>query len=352
MTAVHGGLDTAELRQLGFRPEQILDFSANINPLGTSPRVKEAATNADLSAYPDRNCLELREALSARLKVNAAEILVGNGTVQLIHLLASARLGPEKKCLIFGPTFGEYEEAASIVGAEVRFLQAEESKGFRWCISAGVQEIIDLRPEVVFLCNPNNPTGEYLDRKQVQRIRDAMDGNGLLVIDDSYASLADCPWDATSLVGEGGVVLLRSMTKDHALAGARLGFMVSERETIEAVARLQPAWSVNSVAQAAGLAALSDEAHVAAARVVIAEGKALLREGLDGLGVWSPNSDTNFILARVGDGARVRNALLKRRIAVRDCSSFGLPEYIRIAVRRPEECRQLLNSLEEVLSDG
>ncbi len=352
MTAVHGGLDVAELRRLGLRAEQVLDFSANINPLGTSPRVLEAAANADLSAYPDRHCLELREALAARLRVDINSILVGNGTVQLIHLIARAFLGPGKTCLIFGPTFGEYEEAASIAGGEIRFQLEDESEGFRWRIEDAVQAIGDLGPDVVFLCNPNNPTGVYLTPDEVGRIRDSMAGNGLLVLDDSYAELSDGRWDALSLLDRGSIVVLRSMTKAHALAGVRLGYMAGEPEVISATARLQPAWSVNAVAQAAGVAALADNAHVVAAREVIAEAKALLCEGLKELGVPVSGSATNFVLARVGDGVGVRGGLLERRIAVRDCGSFGLPEYIRIAVRRPEECQRLIEALGEGLANG
>ena len=351
MTTVHGGLDTAELRRFGLVPEQMLDFSSNINPLGTSPRVQQAASRVDLSAYPDRHCLELREALAARLGVGIENILIGNGSVQLIHLLAHALLSPSEPCLIFAPTFGEYDEAVTLSSGEVHCIRAEETDRFLWSIDAALRAIRSLCPRLVFLCNPNNPTGVYLGREEVRQIRDALDGDGLLVLDDSYSSLADRPWDAIPLLDLGNVAILRSMTKEHALAGVRLGYLIAERSVISATARLQPAWSVNAVAQAAGLAALIDNEHVEAAREVITASKAYLCRELKALGLSVTPSAANFLLVRVGNGAKVRSALLKRRIVVRDCNSFGLPEHIRIAVRRREECQRLIQSLREVLGN-
>ncbi len=346
---VHGGLDVGELRSLGLRPEEVLDFSSNINPLGPSRRVREAASNADLSAYPDRDCLVLREALAARLNVGIENLIVGNGSTELIHLLARAYLRPGDGCLIFTPTFGEYETAASICHADLHNVTAKASQGFRWSVEEAVQTIRRMRPSLVFLCNPNNPTGVYLDQDSVDRIRSAVAEFGLMALDNAYAPLADGQWDSLPLLGCGNIAVLRSMTKDHALAGIRLGYLVADAAVVARVRHLQPAWSVNAVAQSAGIAALNDDAHVAAAAEVISEAKKQLYDGLDGLGVSATPSLANFVLARVGDAAEVRRQLLLRRIAVRDCTSFGLPEHIRIAVRRPAECARLLEALGEVL---
>ena len=162
---------------------------------------------------------------------------------------------------------------------------------------------------------------------------DAVGDNGLLALDDAFAPLADCPWDSSPLLAGGNLALMRSMTKAHALAGARLGYLVAEPEVVSAARCLQPAWSVNAVAQAAGFAALEDADHVAAARKVISTAKAYLYRELEGLGIPAVPSAANFVLVRVGDARKVRGDLLRHRIAVRDCTSFGLPEYIRIAVR-------------------
>lgn len=346
---MHGGLDLAELRSLDLRPEQVLDFSANINPLGPSQRVRHAVDAVNLSAYPDRQSVALREALAARLGVGTENLLVGNGSTELIHLVTRTCLQPQERCLVFTPTFGEYEAAASMVGAELHFFRAKETEGFSWSVDGAVEAIKNVRPKMVFLCNPNNPTGVYLDGSDVERISKAVDMGALVVLDEAYVSLADWSWDSKPLLNTGNIAILRSMTKDHALAGVRLGYMVAEPNVVSAVRQLQPAWSVNAVAQEVGIAALNDEAHVAEARKIIHQAKDYLYRELDLLGVSTIPAAANFVLARVKNAARVRKALLIRGIAVRDCTSFGLPEYIRIAVRRPEECARLVGLLEEVL---
>ena len=350
-TTVHGGLDTAELRSLGFQPREVLDFSANINPLGTSQRVRQAVVQADLSSYPDRHSLVLRECIAERLTVDVENLLIGNGSTELIHLLARACLKPGDNCLIFTPTFGEYEAAAVIAGAQTHALQAAECDEFQWSIDDASESLRRLQPSLVFLCNPNNPTGVYLGRDALEQIVTAAGPDSLLVLDNAYVPLADYQWDSIPLLRHGNVAVLHSMTKDHGLAGVRLGYLVAAPDVITAVRELQPAWSVNSVAQAAGLAALADEDHVAAGRKVVQEAKAYLRRELSALGIPVNPSATNFLLARVGDAPKVRNALLRQRIAVRDCTSFGLPQHIRIAARRPEECVRLVEALKGVMAE-
>ena len=351
MTTVHGGLEAGELRSLGLRAGDVLDFSSNLNPLGTSPRVRKAAAGADLSSYPDRHSLVLREGLAARLGVETEMVAVGNGSTELIHLLARALLRPGVGSLIFTPTFGEYETAVTLAGGRAATLGASIADRFRWSIGQAVETIERTRPGLVFLCNPNNPTGVYLPPTAVQKIQGAVGPTGLVMLDDAYVSLTDHPWDTVPLLRDGHLAILRSMTKDHALAGVRIGYLVAEPDLIRAVRRIQPAWSVNAIAQAVGLAALEDDAHLEEARKVIARSKAHLYSGLAALGVPAEDSATNFLIARVGKASRVRTSLLRRRIAVRDCTSFGLPEYIRIAVRRPEECALLLAALEEVMGN-
>ena len=349
---VHGGLDDEELRVHGLSRGDVLDFSSNVNPLGTSRLVRKAAVKADLAAYPDRRSLVLSEALSTTLDVCVDEVLVGNGSTELIHLLARAYLGPGRRCLILGPTFGEYESAATLAGAEAHDVKASAARGFAWSADAATRAIQTLRPALTFLCNPNNPTGVYVDRDFVERLTAATGGRGLLVLDTSYVPFAEAPWDERELRMCGNVVLLRSMTKDHALAGARLGYLVAGPPAVAELRRLQPSWSVSAVAQAVGLAALADDAHVAAARTVVAEAKAYLSVQLNALGFSAMDSAANFMLVRVGNAAQLRLQLLRRGIAVRDCTSFGLPAYIRIAVRRLDECKQLITALRDVRAHG
>ena len=348
MTTVHGGLDATELRAFGLRPDDVLDFSSNLNPLGTSEAVRRAAAAADLAAYPDRDSTLLREAFAARIGVGADHLLVGNGATELIHLLARAILRPGDHCLLFTPTFGEYKAAAMLAGANVHSFRAHERDAFHWPINAALDRICELRPVLAFLCNPNNPTGVYLDRETVECIRQAIGLNGLLVLDDAYATFVDQPWRTEPLFDGGNVAILRSMTKDHALAGVRLGYLIASPDVCAAGRALQPAWSVNAIAQAAGVAALDNDAHVEAARDVVRDAKAYLCARLTAMGLPVTPSAANFLLVEVGDGAHVRASLLRRGFAVRDCTSFGLPAHIRIAVRRRGECVRLVDALQEL----
>ncbi|MFW6174550.1 MAG: pyridoxal phosphate-dependent aminotransferase, partial [Chloroflexota bacterium] len=217
-------------------------------------------------------------------------------------------------------------------------------------LDTAVETIRSLRPALVFLCNPNNPTGVLLGPEELERIADAT-GDGLLVLDEAYIPLSDSPWDAAPLLEGGNVALLRSMTKDHALAGVRLGYLLAMEQVIKRVRRLQPSWSVSSIAQAAGVAALSDHGHVKRAREAIARGKACLERDLKRLGVPALPSSANFLLSEVGDAAGLRSAMLRRGVCVRDCASFGLPRHIRISVRTPEECRHFVDALEDAFEE-
>ena len=344
---VHGSLDVAELRALGLDPSQVIDFSASLNPLGTAPAVRQAIAAVDPSVYPDRDCTTLRQALAAHTGLPTTQILPGNGSTELIHLAARAFLRPDDVTVLFPPTFSEYEAACRNAAASIHRLATGEAEGFRWPARTALDALRRLRPAAVFLCNPNNPTGVQLSVADVRAMAMAIDG--LLIVDEAYAPLADLQEDTTSLLSLGNVALIRSMTKDHGLAGLRLGYMLAPAAFIDRVAPLQPTWSVNAVAQAAGVAALGCPEHIAAGREAVRQGKTLLDRELRGLGLAPLPSSANFLLVKVGDGAALRRKLLLRGMCVRDCASFGLPEYVRIGVRRLEDCQRLISELREVL---
>ena len=268
---VHGGLNAAELESLGLLPEEVIDFSASINPLGPSPRVLEAAQSVYLGAYPDPDCLKLREAIGAALGMEPARILPGNGSTELIHLLARAYLGPKDTAFIFSPTFGEYAAACRIQGVTPVSVMPPSleiaEQPFHWDLPGALESIAVLRPSLVFLCNPNNPTGVYLGQDEVASIARAMRGIGILALDEAYVSFIEEPWDSTpllrSMTSDGGnVALLRSMTKDYALTGLRLGYMLASEEIVGRVRSFQYSWSVNAPAQAAGIAAIAEGEQV------------------------------------------------------------------------------------------
>ena len=347
--AMHGGLKLGELRRLGLDARDVVDFSASINPLGPPPSVQEALAGVDLSCYPDPDCLALREALSANLGPRLECITIGNGSTELIHLLARACLAEGDKAFILSPTFGEYQVACSFSGAVVACLYASEKSRFRWDLDSVCRRIEDEMPRLVFLCNPNNPTGVYLSQAEVSRLASA-GGGGLLVVDEAYITFVEGSWDALNLLDYGNVVILRSMTKDYALTGLRLGYAVAPEEVSHLLSAYQPAWSVNALAQAAGLAALSEPQHLAKAKQCVSEGKDYLERELSNLGLVVVPSAANFILVEVQNAAMLRAELLQKGVCVRDCTSFGLPRHIRVAARTVADCQLLVGALKEVKS--
>ncbi len=361
---VHGGIRPADLRALGLRPEDVLDFSASVSPLGPPAGVWEALQRVDLTAYPDPSCTALREALSSHLARQSAyltgqgglspdRILVGNGSTELIHLLARAFLTPPRKTthnfgLQLGPTYGEYAGAFRLVGAGAGTLDSRREAGFVWDLKHARVRINQQRPSLVFLCNPNNPTGVFLPQPEVEALAQSVRlAGGLLVVDEAYLGFVDQPWDTLSLLAWDNVVLLRSMTKDYALAGLRLGYLLASAEVTARLAAFQPDWSVNALAQAAGLVALADADYLPRARQAVAQAKEYLTGQLTALGFQAYPSAANFLLVAVGDGAAWRDRLMRRGLFVRDCASFGLPDCIRVGIRPLADCVRLAQAMGE-----
>ena len=358
---VHGGIKEAELRALGLRLEDCLDFSASVSPLGAPDGVAEAIAAVDLTAYPDPHCLALTEAIAAHHAgqgVSPANVIVGNGSTEIIHLLTRAWIGsPPEGCnsaaLLLTPTYGEYDGAVRICGGSVSTLNAIRRRdGFNWDTDATAAHIATHRPALTFICNPNNPTGVLMGREQLAAIADAAAGvGGLLVVDEAYINLSEgrAAADVIALAAQhGSVIALRSMTKDYALTALRLGYAVASEPVISRLAALQPDWSVNGLAQAAGLVAIADDAYLERARLAVAASRDCLTDRLTGLGVRCYPTEANFVLAQVGDAAKLRDALAKRGLFVRDCTSFGLPDCIRIGLRPVKDCTKLADTIAEV----
>ena len=260
---VHGGIKEAELRALGLRLEDCLDFSASVSPLGPPQGVAAAIAAVDLTAYPDPHCLALTEAIAAHHVgdgVSIGNVIVGNGSTEIIHLLTRAWIGsPPAGCaqsaLLLTPTYGEYDGAVRISGGSVSTLTATRcSDGFAWDTAAVTDAIEAQRPALTFVCNPNNPTGVLMVREQLRAIADAAASvGGLLVVDEAYINLSDRRADADVIAlaaRHGSVIALRSMTKDYALTALRLGYAVAAEPVIARLEALQPDWSVNGLAQA------------------------------------------------------------------------------------------------------
>ena len=343
----HGALSDAAIREQGL-PSSLVDFSVNVNPLGVPQRAVAVLQHLDITRYPDPEGRVLRNALALGLEVEPDRLLLGNGSVELVWLVALAYLRPGDAVLLLTPTFGEYERVARVAGAKVQEVRAAAESDFKWDLETLQGRLREQPPRVVFLSNPNNPTGVYLRAAEIEPLlRTAPDT--LFVIDESYLTFVDEPDSLLGYVEEGNLLLLRSMTKDYALAGLRLGYGIAAPSIISSLRRVQPPWSVNVAAQAAGLAALGDLHHLQWSREAVRAGRSLLANGLTELGVRVFPGAANFLLVEVGDAHEVRAALLRKGFAVRDCTSFGLPSMIRLGVRPANRCRAFLAAFAEVL---
>jgi histidinol-phosphate aminotransferase len=340
----HGGLQAGDLSGLSLKPSQVLDFSANLNPLGPPPAVREALASFDPSRYPDPDCVELREALAERDGVRSDQILVGNGSTELIHLVVRMFVRQGQRPIVFSPTFSEFERAVDIVGGHAYPWTASAQRGFRWALRNKPAVLERVRPPLVWLCNPNNPTGVYLPREAVQSLALALT-EGPLLLDEAYRSFVESPWSPLDLVGSGRVICLRSLTKEYAIPALRLGYMVAHPDIVNAASALQPEWSVSGVALAGALAALRCDDWVERGRVVADGAKRYLISALAALGFEVVEGAAGFLLVQVGDAGSLRSRLLRRGIAVRDCTSFGLPSYIRIGMRPVSDCEKLVEEL-------
>jgi histidinol-phosphate aminotransferase len=356
---VHGALDYRELERLGLDAGDIHDFSVNTNPYGPSPLVRQAIAEAVIDRYPDRECLQLRRAILASEPEMAAfpldTILCGNGTTELIWATARAFLRPGQKAALVGPTFGEYRAASRAAGATIVEYAARAADQFHLDLAAVSAWIRAERPSVLWLCNPNNPTGLWLDCKALSCLAETCARAGaLLVVDEAYWRflVPQEAFSAVQLLGQSvGVhlLVLRSLTKDYALAGVRLGYAVAAENVIARLGAFLPSWNVSSLAQAAGIAAVMDRAHLTSTLDRLAKERQAFFSALQDLGMRIVPSRTHFCLIEGGDAYTMRQHLLSRRILVRDCASFGLPWYIRVATRQRSEWQQLVQALQEVV---
>lgn len=342
----HGSVTDADLKSLGLARTEVMDFSVNANPLGPSPSAVAAAVSAQWASYPDDAATELREALAARDGVNAAEVVVGNGSAELLWLLALAFVEAGDAALIIGPTFGEYARAARIAGGVVTEHRANPADGFAVRAPEVVAHGRAVGARVVFICNPNNPTGTLLPLAALRELAEAL-SDGLVVIDEAYRQFVDHPPPTPELLTLGNVVLVRSLTKDYALTGLRLGYALAPAPIRIALDAVRPPWSVNAVAQAAGLAALEDETHLQRARDEVRRAQTYLATALTERDLRVLPAAANFLLVEVGNGAAVRSALLRLGVCVRDCASFGLPGYLRIGLRTVPECERLVAAFDD-----
>lgn len=358
MNQEHGGNIFEFARQQGCSMTDVTDFSTSINPLGMSPMAIHAIREniPSLIHYPDRGCHDLRQALAQSYGLKANRILIGNGSTELIHLLPRAlRL---QKVLIPVPSFSEYEAAAALAGCESQFLSLWEEDHFK-IQPADLIKAIQQGTDAVFLCNPNNPTGQLLHPDELLPVvRVAGERGARVILDEAFIDYAE----HASLIRETeqyeNLILLRSFTKFYGMPGLRVGYLVASRETVTQLERFKPPWSVNHLALAAAAASLMDESYIEKSRRLIENERDYLSEALSHIpGVKVFPSHVNYLLFRLSEDLfqleEVESALKRENVLVRHCGSFrGLSEwYIRVAVKSRADNERLIRLLHGVCGE-
>jgi histidinol-phosphate/aromatic aminotransferase/cobyric acid decarboxylase-like protein len=348
--ATHGGrfgLDESALSAV------TSDFSVCLNAFGPAAVVVRAMQNSRPDEYPDPQCRAPRSAAAERWKRPVAEIAFGAGAAELIHAVCFAYLRPGDIVFIAGPAFGEYERAASLCGARSITVSGCKHDADGAALSSLVAQIEVVRPRLVFIATPMSPTGEALTKGDIERIAQAcLRSDSLLVLDQAYDAFAADPLGTPALAGHPNVFHIRSLTKDHALAGVRVAFGVADPSVIGAIDHVRVPWAASAAAQAAGVAAMTDEAqeHVARTTALLRQEASRLVRAATALGMRVGDSSTHFFLISPGR-SRVRPELLLSQsgILVRDCASFGLPGRIRVAARTPEDNDLLITAFKRAL---
>lgn len=332
--------------------KSVIKLASNENPLGPSPRALAAARKAAGKAhlYPDGFSTDLRAAVAAHAGVSAKNVTLGAGSDELIELLGRAFLTPADEIVVSEHAFTRYRMAADIMGASTA---AAPMRGLTHDLAAMARAVTP-RTKMVFVANPNNPTGTYNAQTEVSALLDVLPPSVLLVLDEAYYEYAREKKDyadGLSFFKKGrNLMVLRTFSKAHGLAGLRLGWGVGPSAVVDALERIRPPFNVNIAAQAAGVAALADRGHVRRSVALLSSEMKKMEKALTARGVeWTPSA-ANFLLLNIAPrrGKDVFEALLKKGVIIRSMDEYDLPGHVRVTVGLPAENRRFLKAFQEV----
>jgi threonine-phosphate decarboxylase len=361
LTTVHGGDVDQAARTYGMPSDRLIDFSANINPMGPPRRAlmrlaREAADRRLLTRYPDPDYIELRDTLAAALRVPAKGVTIANGSVALIAAIVRAIV--PRACVLVTPAFAEYPRALRASGCQVRLFPLAAARGFALDSDALLKTLKKYRPAVCVLTNPHNPSGALTTRSHMLRVLDgARRTKTLLVIDEAFIDYAPTETVVAEAVRSEHLIVLRSVTKFYGMPALRVGYAVSSPRLAACIVAQLPPWPVTTLAASAAAEAIQDHEYARRTLVAVGDQRRWLSQALGTTGITAYPSATNFLLLRLPTTAP-RSARLRARlitdhgVVVRDCRSFdGLSNgrFIRVAVRRRDENERLVRALRSVL---
>ncbi|MDR7022804.1 histidinol-phosphate transaminase [Pseudomonas peli] len=339
-------------RELDLDPASIVKLASNENPLGPSPRALEAIRGelADLTRYPDGNGFELKSRLAARCGVQINQVTLGNGSNDILDLVARAYLAPGLNAVFSQYAFAVYPISTQAVGAQGKVVPAQDHGHDLEAMLAA----IDANTRVVFIANPNNPTGTWFGPDALERFLARVPQSVLVVLDEAYIEFAEgdeLPDGLKYLARYDNLLVSRTFSKAYGLAALRVGYALSSAQIADVLNRVRQPFNVNSLALAAACAALDDADYLAQSRQLNDAGMAQLETGLRELGLgWIP-SKGNFIAVDFGrDTAAINQALLLAGVIVRPVAGYGMPNFLRVSIGMPAENARFLDALAKVLS--
>ena len=342
---VHGGIIASELRALSISTNEVLDFSVNTNPYGPCQAIVAAIRNAPIDTYPDSAASHAREALAQNQNVSMDRILIGNGASDLLWTIARALVSPGDSVLIAEPTFSEFRAAAVMARARIAEYRADQESDFKLDLATLGGVLTRTSASMLYLCSPNSPTGTFVSAQDTAAFA-ADHPNVTFVLDESFLSLSDRFADAFVPM-KANVIRVRSLTKDFAIPGLRVGYLIASVELIARLEANRPAWATSSAVQAAVIASAQEYEFLARSRAAIIADRNFLSAALCEIGMPPVPGVAPFLLIAVASAAALRTRLLRQRILVRDCASFGLPHHIRVAVRPQTDAAILISALKQ-----
>jgi threonine-phosphate decarboxylase len=358
MLSGHGGNVKQICDKSGLNPDEIIDFSASINPLGYPAIVRKTVTEQfnDVQHYPDSHSSDLRKTIAEKIPCNESNVIIGNGSNELFYLIPRA-LKPLKGVLL-QPTFAEFNDAFCNSNIDVVEI-INDDRDFP-VINPDISKLKSIKDGMVFLCNPNNPTGQLTRREDILELVND-NPNRTIVIDEAFMDFVDDD-EKYSVIKDAplmeNLIVVRSLTKFYGFPGLRLGYLVTNESIINRLMKYKEPWTVNTIAQVAGMAAIKDEEFAANTREYVSAEKNILYEGLTKItGIHPFQPTVNFILVRIEDDvittSEIQNNLLQNNILIRNCSNFvGLNEsYFRVAVKTRKDNQKLLSALKLVMED-
>ncbi len=337
-------------RELGLPAADFIKLASNENPLGPSPAALAAmeATLHSLHLYPDGNAFYLKRALAAKHGVETGHLILGNGSNEIIEFIGHALLAPDTEVVVSQYCFAVYPIVTQLFGARLVTVPARD---FGHDLDAMLRAITP-KTRVVFVANPNNPTGTLVAPAALERFIDAVPPSVLIAMDEAYLEFLESPADLRPRVRAGrqqNLLLMRTFSKIYGLAGLRLGYGIGSAALISALEKIRQPFNINALVQAGALAALDDPEHVERTRQNNATGLRYYEHSCRELGLEFVPSAANFILVRVGDGAATWAALQRRGVITRPMAGYGLAEWIRISIGTPAENQRCVAALREVL---